>query len=266
METLFKGTKIYYEIVGSGEELYVFLHGWGANLDLMKSLAFSVQENHSCLLIDFPPFGKSQEPLQPWELNDYIELTAKVIFEAQNLLQSDKERQDFSLYENIEKPEIKPVSAIFAHSFGGRVAIKGLAEGKFESKKLILLSSAGIKPKFSLKTKLKIARYKFLKIIGSKKAEKFGSSDYKVLSPVMKQTFSRIINEDLSLCCPKIKAKTLIIFGEKDKETPPYMAKKLNKLIHSSQLYLIKDAGHFAYIQNAAKVVPIIYAFLKFTS
>lgn len=266
METLFKETKIYYEIIGSGEELFVFLHGWGANLDLMKNLMFSVGKDNSCLSIDFPPFGKSEEPLQSWDLNDYVELTAKIIFEAQNQLQNNENEQGIISLENKKKPAIKSVSAIFAHSFGGRVAIKGLAEGKFESKRLILLSSAGIKPKFSLKTKLKISRYKFLKKIGSKKAEKFGSSDYKILSPVMKQTFSKIINEDLSLCCPKIKAKTLIIFGENDKETPPYMAKKLNKLISNSQLYLIKDAGHFAYIQNAAQVIPIIYSFLKFTS
>ena len=84
METLFKETKIYYEIIGSGEELFVFLHGWGANLDLMKNLMFSVGKDNSCLSIDFPPFGKSEEPLQSWDLNDYVELTAKIIFEAQN--------------------------------------------------------------------------------------------------------------------------------------------------------------------------------------
>lgn len=266
MEIMFKGTKIYYEIIGSGEELFVFLHGWGANLDFMKNLMFSVGKDNSCLLIDFPPFGKSEEPLQSWSLSDYVDLTAKIIFEAQNQLQNNEKEQDIISLENKKKTQIKAVSAIFAHSFGGRVAIKGLAEAKLESKRLILLSSAGIKPKFSLKTRLKISRYKFLKKIGSKKAEKFGSSDYKILSPVMKQTFSKIVNEDLSLYCPKIKAKTLIIFGENDKETPPYMAKKLNKLIPNSKLYLIKGAGHFAYIQNAAQVVPIIYSFLKFTS
>lgn len=254
MEILFKDVKVNYEIVGDGEELFVFLHGWGANLDLMKSLAFAVGENHKCLLIDFPPFGKSQEPKQPWNLDDYVDLTAKIISQTLNL-QQNKQNKHKTL-----------ISAIFAHSFGGRVALKGLSDGKFSSKRLILLSSAGIKPKMSIKTKLQIARFKFLKKIGSKKAEKFGSSDYKVLSPVMKQTFKEIINENLAPCCPKIGAKTLIIFGENDKETPPYMAKKLNKLIKNSQLYLIKGAGHFAYIENAAKVVPIIYAFLNFTS
>ena len=51
----------------------------------------------------------------------------------------------------------------------------------------------------------------------------------------------------------KIKNKTLIVFGDKDKETPLYMARALNKGIADSRLITIKDAGHFCFIDKPNK-------------
>lgn len=249
METIFKETRVNFEVFGEGDELFVFLHGWGANSSLMFPLANAIGKGKTCVFIDFPPFGNSSEPKTPWNLDDYVNLTAQVINEVLR-----------SVGKNCY------VSAIFAHSFGGRVAIKGIAEKKLDSRRLILLSSAGICPKFSFKTKFRILQYKFYKKIGSKKVSGFGSADYKVLSPIMKQTFQQIISEDLSKDARKIGAKTLIIFGKEDRETPPYMAKKLNKLIPGSKIFLIEKAGHFAYLSSIEKVVPIILAFLELTS
>lgn len=249
MKIDFKGTKVSYEIYGEGNELFVFLHGWGASSKLMMPLANLVGKGKACLLIDFPPFGESAEPKFPWNLNDYVDLTAKIIKEVSTLIGKDCF-----------------VSAIFAHSFGGRVAIKGLSSNKFQSNFLVLLSSAGIKPKFSLKTKAKVVKYKFLKRIGSPKASKMGSADYKILSPTMKQTFKKVIKEDLTPLCPKIQAKTLIIFGKNDAETPPYMAKKLCKLIPSSRIFLIEEAGHFAFLTHINFVAQIILAFLELST
>lgn len=249
MEIIFKDTKINFEVFGESNEIFVFLHGWGANSSFMTPLAKVVGIGKTCVLIDFPPFGNSSEPQEPWKLDDYVNLTAEILNKVSN-----------SIGKNCF------VSAIFAHSFGGRVAIKGISNKKFESRRLILLSSAGIRPKFSFKTKFRILQYKFYKKIGSKKANEFGSPDYKVLSPVMKQTFKSIVSEDLSKEARKITAKTLIVFGKDDKETPPYMAKKLSKLIPKSKLFLLEKAGHFAYLTSMEKVVPIILAFLELTS
>ena len=61
---IYDQTNIFYKIYGNGENLVVFLHGWGAGSDLMQPLAETFKQNNetSLLLIDFPPFGKSEEP------------------------------------------------------------------------------------------------------------------------------------------------------------------------------------------------------------
>ncbi len=130
--------------------------------------------------------------------------------------------------------------------------------------KLVLISSAGIKPRFSLRVKFKVWKYKFYKKIGSRKAEKCGSRDYKILSPIMKATFNNIIREDLTKICPNINTKTLIIFGDKDRETPLYMGKKLRKLIPNSRLIVIKGGDHFSYIYYLKSIIPSIHFFLFF--
>ena len=82
---------------------------------------------------------------------------------------------------------------------------------------------------------------------------KYYSSDYRALDGVMRESFKKIVGEYLDGEINKIKNPTLIIFGEKDSETPVYMAKRLNRGINDSKMVIIKDAGHFAFIDNPVK-------------
>ena len=132
-----------------------------------------------------------------------------------------------------------------------------------------MVDSAGIKPKRSLNYYLKVSKYKKLKSKQNKtqkdleRLRKFGSDDYKVLSDIMKQTFINVVNEDLSRCAKFLKCKTLIVWGAKDKETKPFMARKLNKLIIGSKLIFLKDAGHFSFIEKKQEFIIILDSFLK---
>ncbi len=248
MKTYYKKTKVNYKLFGNGKNLIVLLHGWGANISLMEELGKNIIGDFTYLYIDFPPFGQSEKPKESWNLDDYSNLTEKIILNAKKILQ---------------KEGIKINSIIvIGHSFGGRVAIK-LCQTKLKINKLILLSSAGIKPKFSVVTKYKILKYKIYKRLKIKKAENLGSKDYKELDDKLKYTFRNIINEDLSNICKTIQVETLIIFGKLDKDTPLYMGKKLNKYIKNSKLIVIKNGGHFNYIFNMQEVLTNIMYFLN---
>lgn len=241
MEFLFKNTKINYELFNNGKDLIVFLHGWGANISLMKPLANKIKEDFSFLFIDFPPFGNSQQPCEAWNLDNYVNLTQQTI-------------EKVCLENNFSSV------SLISHSFGGRVAIK-LAT-KMKIKNLVLIASAGLKPKFSIKVKFSVLRYKILKRLGSEKAKNMGSNDYRQLSPIMKQTFNNIIQENLKPFCKKIDSKTLIVFGNKDSQTPLYMGKRLNRAIKNSKLVTIKNADHFAYLKHLDFVGNLISFFL----
>jgi len=161
----------------------------------------------------------------------------------------------FMEYKKIKKP------IIIGHSFGGRIIITLTGYFNIELDKIILISSAGIKPKKTILQKLKQRLYKMLKKISilfpkkyrnkylKKLINIFGSSDYKVLAPLLQRTFIKIVNEDLTKYLSNIKEETLIIWGENDNSTPINDAYKINKLIKNSGLVKIKNTGHFCYLE-----------------
>ena len=232
-----------YIKIGNSKNYIVFLHGWGAD----KNSFFWLKDyfsNYTLVFVDFTGFGESNEPLKPYSVSDYV-------MELKNLL------GEFEI-DNL---------VLVGHSFGGRVAIKYsfLYQNNYDKFKLCLIDSAGIKPKRGIKYYYRVYLYKFYKKFfpNSKAIKRFGSTDYKQLSNVMKQTFVNVVNEDLSFFAKYITAKTKIIWGENDKETKMYMAKKLNKLIKNSSLDIIEGAGHFSFLDKPHSFIIILDTFLK---
>lgn len=239
MKTKFKDIEINFEILGTQGEWIVFLHGWGGSIESFEIVAKEFMATNRCLLFDFPPFGESEEPYEAWNVDTYVEL-------LQHLLNT---------------LDIKTCD-IVAHSFGGRVAIKFASGYNERVKRMILVDSAGVKSKFSLKKFLRTKRYKLAKKLGRNTA-RFGSCDYQKLSSLMKKTFVNIVCEDLTKRLNQITCPTLIIFGKDDKETPLYMAKTLNKKIKDSALIVFENCGHFSYIEDFHRFVAISQSFLK---
>ena len=146
---------------------------------------------------------------------------------------------------------------------------------KVKFKKIALISSAGIKPKKTLFQKIKQKAYKILKKIGTilpyKKRKKykdfllkhFASNDFLALPQTLHKTFINIVNEDLTKYLINIKTETLIIWGENDESTPIKDAYKMNKLIRSSGLVVIKGASHFCYLEYPGYIKVILDEYLK---
>ncbi len=232
---------------GNTKNYIVFLHGWGADKSSflwMKNYFYS----HTLIFLDFPGFGESLEPEVSWSVFDYVEDLKKLLdqFEIDSLV-------------------------LVGHSFGGRVAIKFsyLYQNDYNEFKVCLIDSAGILPRRNLKYYYKIYKYKLVKKIAKKckkyekTLSKYGSNDYKQLSNVMKETFKKVVNEDLSFEAKFISKPAIIIWGSKDKDTKLYMAKKLHKLITRSELHIIKNAGHYSFLDNPSEVLFLLDTFIK---
>ena len=202
-----------------------------------------------------PGFGESEETPTSWNTDNYVSF----------------------INEFIKKQNIKELDLI-GHSNGGRIIIKLASKENlnFKINKIVLIGSAGIVHKKSLKLKIKIYSFKFckkivqLKIIKrffpnllNKLKNKFGSEDYKNASQILKQSLVKLINEDLKDCMTKIKVPTLLIWGEKDTATPLSDAKIMEKLIPDAGLVTIKNCTHYVFLENPYYVNIIIETFLK---
>ena len=232
---------------GESKKFIVFLHGWGADLNSFL-FAKDYFQDYSKVFVDFAGFGKTPQPTKPYFVSNYVEELEKLLI-------------NFDIEELV----------LVGHSFGGRVAVKFACLNQFNYKifKLCLVDAAGIRPKLSWMKKWKIFKFKQLKKRADKndkikrKLSNFGSNDYKKLTDVMKKTFVNIVNEDLSIFAEKIVCHTAIIWGDKDKETPFKMAKKLHKLICYSKIFVINGAGHFSFLDDMQEFLIILDTFIK---
>ena len=236
MEIIYKNSKVNYQIIGKSKNVIVYLHGWGCNLNYFDFLTKNLNAKH--ILIDFPPFGKSEEPTTVLTVQDYAKMVQNILI----------------------KHKVKTFS-IISHSFGTRVALYLCKFYKNNIAKLIITGGAGLKNKNKIKKLFRKLKYKVIKTFN--KNALVGSSDYKNLNDVMKKTFSNIVNKDLSSLAKMVNVPTLLIYGNKDNQTPIYMAKKFNKLIKNSKLIIYKNFDHFAYIHNSKQFLLDVSIFLK---
>jgi len=187
-QTKINGLNINYKTIGDGKTPIVLLHGWGVSSDKYLELAkkLNIQYPISNIVIpDLPGFGKSEEPKENWNLNDYVGFVDEFIkrvnkksgFElVKNILKKklEQRKQYGNMYYHTDK-EIKTKQSkqygnmyyhtktktenvskkiiLIGHSFGGRIAIKYAAKYPEKIDKLILTGAAGIKHKLTVKQK-----------------------------------------------------------------------------------------------------------------
>lgn len=245
------GLNINYIDEGTGYAV-LLLHGWGGSIQTMKPITNILNGKCRVIVLDLPGFGQSDIPETPWNSYDYAQCIKKFI--------------DALGLNNI---------ILFGHSHGGRIAI--ILSSKYNLvKKLILIDSAGIIPKRKLKYFIKVYSFKLMKKIyiafskGNNKDEKLekfykkhGSTDYKESQGIMRQTMVKVINDNLINLLPSIQAPTLLIWGENDEDTPLYMGKLMEEKISDSGLIVLKDAGHYSYIDGYDQFKAVINVFLK---
>lgn len=146
---------------------------------------------------DFPGFGSSAPLTAAWSVGDYADWLGDFIA-ARNLFGAH----------------------IMAHSFGARVAIKLLSKGNVAGK-VVIVGGAGIVKPRTLSYRVKVVAYRLVRRVAPSFAEsRFGSREYRTLPPVMKQSYKKIVNEDLLVDASKIQNDVLLVYGREDGVTP----------------------------------------------
>ena len=238
----------------AGQPPVLFLHGWGSESGVIWPLASALAERgFAVAALDLPGFGETEAPPAPWAAGDYAQFVAAAMDEL-----------------------VMPRAHLVGHSFGGSVALLLAAECPRRVEKLALLNSAGVrrKPARALRWRaaaLRSAR-RGLQQIGLNgaasqlrewSAARFGSADYQAAQGVMRETLLRVLAEDLTAQATRVQAPTLLLWGEKDEETPPWQGEMLEKALPDAGLYVFPGAGHYAFLERLAETRHILQHFFR---
>jgi pimeloyl-ACP methyl ester carboxylesterase len=238
---------------GDGNPLLI-LHGWGGSSDSwVEMINLLAEKGYRIICPDFPGFGKSRPPFNPWTIDDYVNWTISLI----NLLGL----RDFVLV---------------GHSFGGRISIRLGADYPEIMREIILCDSAGIKPGKGPKTYLiyiiaKIGNALFTSRILRRFKDGvrnlfyslIRSRDYIKANGVMKETIKNVLERDLLPDLDRIRNRTLIVWGEKDMMVPLKYARVFNERIKGSRLVTLPKIGHSPHLEVPERLVEIIIQFLQ---
>jgi pimeloyl-ACP methyl ester carboxylesterase len=249
------GLKFASEITGDpARKPVLLLHGWGGRIESMQPVAEALSaKGYFVHNLDLPGFGRSDlPPMTPeaWNVPDYARFVAHYL----------------------DSVALKPVNVI-GHSFGGRISIVLGADYPQYIDKIVLTDSAGVLTPLSTSGVVRQGVInvgkKLLSLPGLKSLEpglrswfreQYGTDDYKNAGAV-EPIFRRVIAEDAVPFAARIKAPTLLIWGDQDDATPLWQGQLLEKTIADSGLVVFQGAGHFAYQERLPDFVRIVDTF-----
>jgi pimeloyl-ACP methyl ester carboxylesterase len=245
------GLDTYYTVEGRGNPV-ILLHGWGASSQSLASLMTALTDTFRVLAVDLPGFGWSQPPSEAWG-------TAEYAGHVERLMQETGTGS----------------TALVGHSFGGRIAIQLSARQPARVSRLVLVASAGIRPRRGPTYHLRVAAAKLMKRFFSlpgwgacgqrvivKVSERVGSRDYRMAGR-MRPTLVKVVNEDLTPLLPAIQAPTLLLWGDRDQEVPRTAMEIMVRGIPRSRLVVLTGAGHFPFLDMPEEFCRTLKRFLQ---
>jgi pimeloyl-ACP methyl ester carboxylesterase len=222
----------------SGNPL-VMLHGWGQNLQSLQPMGELLATKSRVHLIDLPGFGKSPPPPADWDTEQYADRIYQYLAE-QGIEQAD----------------------LVAHSVGGRISIRLAHKYPGRVRSMTLINAAGLQRRRTLQQSLRGQWIKNLRNafklsplnrdeLLTWHSQKYGSRDY-LNAGVLKGTFLKVINEDLTELAKQISLPVLLLWGEADMETPVEMGHRYHGLFANSELITIPNRDHFMFQAEGA--------------
>jgi pimeloyl-ACP methyl ester carboxylesterase len=239
-------------VAGEGKPVLA-LHGWGGDIHSFWPVAERlISLGYQVHLLDLPGFGQTDLPNGTWGIDDYAQFV-----------------MDYLDNQNLDKV------AVLGHSFGGRIGLKLAGDHPDRVEKMVLADSAGIRTPLGWQHRLRSILTRtvrqILTLLGLKTLrtrlqerynQRYASDDYLNAGP-LRDTFVRVINEDLTDCARRVQAPTVLIWGDQDDDTPLWHGRRLEELIPDAGLIVFEGAGHFAYLERLSDFVRIVDHFLS---
>jgi pimeloyl-ACP methyl ester carboxylesterase len=233
-----------------GDLPIVVLHGWGAHIESVAPVLTALDGASELIALDLPGFGESEPPPEAWDVDAYADFVIAFLDEL-----------------GVQRAHL------VGHSHGGRVSIAIAADRPERVARLLLVDSAGLRPKRGWTYRRRVAVAKLGRVAarlggapGRRLQERLrarvASRDYLEASEAMRGTFRAVIAADLSDRLRRIAAPTLLVWGDRDEDTPLWMAHRMEELIPDAGLVVLGGAGHYSYADSPGQFGAVARRFL----
>lgn len=225
----------------------------------MRPIARMLDDKYYVVNVDMPGHGKTPAPSTAVGVEECAELVSVTV-------------------RSIARP---PVTLV-GHSNGGRIALFMASDERYSGlvRRLILISPSGVRPKRSLKVRLKSMLASVLKapfrLLPHPLREKgldwlrdsfvwrmLGSSDYRALSGVMRASFVKTVTRFVEDGLSRISVPTLIFWGDQDQDVRKAQIGTLVSKIPDAGVVTLKGSGHYGYLDDPATVSAATRHFLS---
>jgi len=236
----------------------LLLHGWGSSAKNMRPLADALAESYRTHALDLPGHGHSPPPPTSWGVPEHARL----------------------VHEYIDSCGEGPLTLV-GHSNGGRIALYMASTPPFteDVARLVLISPSGVEPErswtYTLRSGLATALKTPVQVLPERlrpAAEDWlrhtllwrilGSSDYNVLSGVMRETFVKTVNFHLDGALHRVQVPTLLFWGTEDEAVSRRQMEVLTGQIDDCGLVELEGAGHHGHLDDPRTVCSAIRYFL----
>ncbi len=226
------------------------LHGWGGSIASFWPVAQQLgRYGYTTHVIDLPGFGGTAFPPEPWGVPEYADFVLAYL-DGQGLARVH----------------------LLGHSFGGRIGLILGAEHPDRIDRMVLANSAGVRPPGNpvrdalARTAKAVFRLpglsRFYEPVRRRAYEYLGTTDYLEAGP-LQATFVRVIEQDLLPYAARISRPTLLIWGDRDQDTPLWQGQQLARTIPDAGLHVFQGAGHFSYLERLPEYVRIVHHFFS---
>jgi pimeloyl-ACP methyl ester carboxylesterase len=245
------GVDTFCHVQGQGDPV-VLLHGWGTSSQSLDGVAACLLPGHRVVAVDLPGFGWSHAPSEAWGTAHYADHVRRLL------------------------SELGIASGVFVgHSFGGRIAIHLAAHHPSLVSRLVLVASAGVRPKRGVRYHVRVLTTKGLRRlltlpglerVGtrllSRWQAKVGSRDYRAAGR-LRPTLVKVVNEDLTPILASVQAPTLLLWGDRDDEVRRVAVDAMATTIPHARLVVFPGAGHFPFQDAPEEFCRHLTAFLR---
>lgn len=259
-KSTFDYTDLNIERLGTrGAPPVVILHGWGSSASVMKSMADDLASDYRVWNVDLPGHGFSPPPPIPLGVPEHAQLVGSMIAAECG----------------------EPVTLI-GHSNGGRISMYMASDDQLRRhvRRMVLISPSGIPrrrtPRFYIRKYAAQALKAPFEILPGRLREfgldwlrhslvwrLLGSSDYRALEGVMRDTFVKTVNFYIEDRIHLIDVPVLLFHGVNDEAISREQMKILEDGIPNAGLVELPGAGHYGFLDEPDIVLAAIRHFLS---